>query len=192
MAALHKKMISSELKPQVLMSTRSLLVTTSPGVENEPHPTQSLLPEIIVTPPGLNQEDAGGWDQSWDWVRVPLVSMSCPNYSTSREDHRPRCTGTLRVLENGSLVAVRAEAHKRIQTPNYLSRGVDLQPKMSWIDGVKCVMGNKRCETQGLQGGACDSRAVQRLMQFRVGEVIFCGSTLQMFPTLVTRRGISR
>ena len=63
----------------------------------------------------------------WSQVGVPLVSMSCPNYPASREDHRPRCTGTL--LENGSPAAVCTEAHKRIQTPNYLSRGVELQPK---------------------------------------------------------------
>ena len=83
---------------------------------------------------------------------------------------------------------------------------------MSWIDRVKCAMGNKRCETQGLDRrgkvvfilfalrsekntdssvspqvenwlvsvgvAACDSRAVQRLMQFRVGGRLFSAAPL--------------
>lgn len=53
-----------------------------------------------------------------------LVTMSCPNYSASREDHRSRCTGSLSALRETSPSAMHTHTHthslSRLQLHRYL------------------------------------------------------------------------
>lgn len=73
--------------------------------------------------------------------------MSCPNYSASREDHRPRCTGTLQALEKRSQTTICSETHKHQHRCVIHTRTNTRQHAQRYEDVLKCIHSLERTHT---------------------------------------------